>query len=149
MPDESTTYQVVSYGDVSGVAADAAGRAVEQYREYTDDVVRDVADASAAAAVESQADDFAELVDEQIQGVANAAATMATDKVRESLDSQLGELSEAVLSESQTVVTLDAEQYAWIQSEMQAQLMAQILTLAMVAALCGITLWRMVAGKAV
>lgn len=147
MPDEATTYNVVGYDDVRGIAVDAASTALDRHEGQTVDDLRSVADAAADAAVSSVSETNVKTVTENMEAVADAAASKSLEGVQEQLDQQLRSMEEQQEQTESQVVVIDAEQYAWMQETVRGLMGAQLVTMILVACLCGLTLWESLARR--
>lgn len=155
MPDAATdngtapTYQVVGYDDIRGVAVDAATTAVDSIDARTDAELQSVADAAAAAALESAQEGLAETQDEHLQEVADRSLEGVSAKLDDTVariqqvaDKALAEIDERAESVDSVQVALTDEQWQYVHDSLQVQATSSILSLLMVCACFGSLLVR-------
>lgn len=140
MDEQSTTYQVVGYGDVRDIAQDAAETALQRQSVTTDEDIRAVADAAAASAVDETYEQLDKRLDEGLDAVADDAAATAVSGVQETLDAQLREIEQRSESLEGVTVQLDSDQYAFIQDSLRIQSTCAIFTLLIACAVLGVQL---------
>lgn len=121
MPDGATV-QVVTLDDAASLASSAAAQAVEGERESATDSLRGVVDVAAEESVSRLLESERVMLEE----VAASAAEQATEDVRAEL----------------STVTLDAEQWAWLQDSARIRSTCSVLSLLVLCLAVGVMLSR-------
>ena len=147
MPDESSTYYVVGYDDVRGVAVDAAATALDRYSGTALADIQSAADDAATTALQSSRDVNEQLINDGMEAVADAAASKSLQGVQDTLDQQLRTMQEQQEQSTSQVVVIDPEQYAWMQEAMQGLMGTQLVIIILLGCMCGLTLWNALARR--
>ena len=141
---EQQVIEVVGYGDVRDIAQDAAEQAaaevLQDAQESSAEDIHEVAKDAADAAADAVAQDSHEVLKTDGNAIAEKAAQGAVAGVQEALDAQLEKMD--ARSAEVATVTLDAEQYEYIQTQLQASFYLSLLVLVLLSAVFGMQLWR-------
>lgn len=134
--------EVVTYDDAAALAADAAAAALESQGVDTSAEVGAVAESAAADAIDAAAAE----IDARVDAAAAAAADAAVSGVQDRLDATLAAIEDrsADLESAVVEVTITADQYDALMTQLRVIAGAGFLTLCVTSALLGALVWNTV-----